>query len=112
MNPNRKINEGWTHAMDRSYDAMKPYLDQFESEKGQLSAVLISAAVMSVHAGSYPPEILPYTITRASAETGIPEDVWRTYADSLTSMPGCNPHSTTATRRRAKKSPSPEGSGS
>jgi predicted transcriptional regulator len=72
--------------MDQSYEAMKPYMNIFESETGVLALGLVSCVAIAVVEGAKNTNDLKSIIQLASLMTNIPIDVINVFAKSITAM--------------------------
>lgn len=81
----------WGHnrfdrAMDRSYEAMRPYMHIIETDNGMLAMVIVSIATSAKVLGNANAKDLEAAIQKASSMTSIPAEVLNVYAQSSAAM--------------------------
>ncbi len=76
-------------SMDRSFEAMEPYTNIFESETGMLAMAMVAGSVLANESGAFSDMDLEAIVQKASSETFIPAEVFRIYAKSTNAMISC-----------------------
>lgn len=77
------------NAMDRSFEAMEPYMNIIESDSGQMAMAMVSGAASANASGTFSDKELEAAIQKASSMTSIPAEVFRIYAKSTNAMIAC-----------------------
>jgi len=88
----KKINQATLNmqlAVDRSFEAMEPYMNILESGTGMLAMAMVSGAASANASGAFSDMELEAAIQKASSMVNIPADIFRIYAKSTTAMMSC-----------------------
>ena len=82
----RQAEENFHRAAFEAEAAMTPFLDQMESDAGQIGLVMVSGVAACVQSGTAAPVDLEVAISKASEISGIPAHVVKAQAKFYSAM--------------------------